>query len=226
MGMRWHDLLFMHWPVDASVLRPLVPQSLAIDTFEGQAWIAVVPFRMTAVRPRLVPSLPGVSAFLELNVRTYVTADDRPGVWFFSLDAASRAAVRAARWLFHLPYFDARMDLARQGERIEYKSVRTHAGAAPAVFRGGYQPVGPVKTSDPGTLEYWLTERYCMYAGHRNRVHRCEILHDPWPLQAAEAEVHENTMTDWLGVRLPATQPLLHFSAFLDVVGWRPRQIR
>src|SRR5262245_10075958 len=109
MAMRWHDLLFAHWPVDPAVLRPLIPASLQIDTYDGQAWIGVVPFRMTGVRPRFVPPLPGLSAFAEINVRTYVTIEQKPGVWFFSLDAANRLAVWAARLSYHLPYCFARI---------------------------------------------------------------------------------------------------------------------
>jgi uncharacterized protein YqjF (DUF2071 family) len=213
----------MHWPVPAAALRPLVLPGLDLDTFAGEAWLGVVPFRMTGIRHRLGPALPWVSAFAELNVRTYVTAGGRPGVWFFSLDAANPLAVRVARWQFRLPYFDARMAAAADGaDGVRYASERTHRGAPPAGFAARYRPTGPAYRSDAGTLEHWLTERYCLYAADaRGRVFRGEVEHAPWPLQPAEAEVERNTMGDQIGVRLPdAAPPLLHFARRVDVVAW------
>src|SRR5439155_1787767 len=132
MAMRWHDLLFMHWPVKAKELRPLLPAGVELDTFEAEAWVGVVPFRMTGVRPRWVPTLPWLSKSVELNVRTYVKRGGRAGVWFFTMDASNPVAVRMARWRFHLPYFDARMSCERRGEAVEYRSERTHRGVPPA----------------------------------------------------------------------------------------------
>jgi uncharacterized protein len=141
--MRWHELLFIHWPVPAGSLRPLIPAGLELETFDGAAWLGVVPFRMSGCRVRGLPPVPGLSAFPELNVRTYVSAEGKPGVWFFSLDAASWLAVRGARWLFHLDYFDARMSVARKGNEIDYRSTRTHRHARPAEFAARYRPTGP-----------------------------------------------------------------------------------
>lgn len=222
MAMRWHDLLFMHWPVPAARLRDFIPRSLTIDTFDGSAWIGVVPFSMSGVRPRLIPPLPWISAFPELNVRTYVIAEGKPGVWFFSLEAANPLAVRAARLGFHLPYYDARMQAERTGIQMQYSSTRTHRGAAPATFRAQYGPVGPVYTAALGSIDSWLTDRYGLYAANRRgRTWRGDIHHRPWPLQPAAAEVEVNTMTHPLGLTLPDTQPLLHFARQLDVVAWR-----
>jgi uncharacterized protein YqjF (DUF2071 family) len=225
MGMRWHDLLFAHWPVPVEALRPLIPAALQVDTFQGQAWLGVVPFRMSAVRPRLCPSLPRLSAFQELNVRTYVTADDKPGVWFFSLDAANAAAVRMARSTYHLPYFDASMLLAETEGWLDYTSRRTHRGASPAEFTGRYRPIGDVFRSQPGTVEHWLTERYCLYAARGQTVYRGDIHHLRWPLQPAEAAIERNTMADWLGLSIIGSPPLLHFARFLDVVAWAPERV-
>jgi uncharacterized protein len=228
MAMEWRDLLFAHWPVPAALLRGLIPRPLAIDTIDGTAWLGVVPFRMSGVRPRMVPELPGVSAFPELNVRTYVTFRGRPGVWFFSLDAASPLAVRVARAGFHLPYYDARMRCEPDGEGIRYTSERTHRGAAPAALRAEYRPTGPAYRSAAGTLEHWLTERYCLYAADRaGRVYRGDIDHAQWPLQPAEAELSLNAMTTQIGMRPPpaAAKPLLHFVRYINVVAWLPRQV-
>ena len=221
LTMRWHDLLFMHWPMPGEVLRASIPPSLAIDTFDGTAWIGVVPFRMTGVRPRVLPSLPWFSAFPELNVRTYVTAVEKPGVWFFSLDAANYIMVRLARLVFHLPYYDARMSSERSGDVVHYTSERTDRGAPAAAFRGQFRPIGPVSYASPGTLEHWLTERYCLYAADRHgQVWRGDIHHARWPLQPAEADVSVNTMTHQLALALPDRAPLLHFARRMDVVGW------
>ena len=226
MGMTWLDLLFMHWPVDAEVLRPLVPPALGIDTFDGSAWLGVVPFRMTGVRPHFLPAVSRVSNFPEINLRTYVTAGGRPGVWFFSLDAHSRLAVRLARATFHLPYFDAEMSCDPADEAVDYRSVRTHRGAPRAEFVARYRPVGGPFESGPDTIENFLTERYCLYsAGKKGVVSRGEVHHRMWPLQPAEVEVQTLAMTEQIGLKLPETDPILHFSRRLDVLAWLPRRI-
>ena len=190
MYQSWHDLLFAHWPIVANEMRARVPASLELDLFEGQAWISVVPFRMTGIRPRFLPPGPWLSAFEELNVRTYVVRDGKPGVFFFSLDAANPVAVRVARRYFHLPYFDAKMSLKYDGDWIEYRSTRTHRGAPPAGFSARYRPTGPVFRVTAGSLEEWLTERYCLYAEDRvHRIWRTEIHHAPWPVQPAECQL-------------------------------------
>jgi uncharacterized protein YqjF (DUF2071 family) len=226
MAQVWHDLLFAHWPIDAALLQTLIPSGLEIDTFDDSAWIAVVPFRMSGVRLRFTPNVPGLSAFPELNVRTYVTAGGKPGVWFFSLDADNAIAVAVARAWFHLPYFRARMLCRNDSGTIRYESQRTHRGATPGVLRGSYHPVGEVFEPRPGTLEYFLTERYCLYAPNaRGKILRGEIHHQPWPLQIAEAEFSSNTMTEAAGLPLPTGKPLLHFSRRQDVVVWQPAAV-
>jgi uncharacterized protein YqjF (DUF2071 family) len=214
----------MHWPIKSEAIRNYIPSALPIDTFDGTAWIGVVPFRMSGVRPRLVPELPYLSSFPELNVRTYVTIEGKPGVWFFSLDAGNPIAVEVARDVFHLPYYNAQMTCDLQGESVGYSSTRTHRGAPSAMFQGHYHPTGPVYHSTPGTLENWLTERYCLYAANRHgQIWRSDIHHAPWPLQSAEAEVERNTMTEHIQLTLPNTKPILHFARFLDVVAWWPQ---
>jgi uncharacterized protein len=225
MAQSWHDLLFAHWPVDAALLRPLIPAGLDIDTYKAQAWIAVVPFRMSGVRLRWTPHVPGLSAFPELNVRTYVVADGKPGVWFFSLDAVNAVAVAIARAWFHLPYFRARMSCEDRGGWIWYSSERTHRGAGAGALQGRYRPVGEVFEPRPGTVEHFLTERYCLYAADSTgRIFRAEIHHQPWQLQIAEAAFPRNTMTEASGLPLPEEHPLLHLARRQDVVVWPPRQ--
>jgi uncharacterized protein YqjF (DUF2071 family) len=223
--MRWHDLLFMHWPVPADLLRPLIPAKLELDTFDGRCWVGVVPFRMSGIRARFMPPIPGTSAFAELNVRTYVTAGGKPGVWFFSLDSANTLAVRAARRSFNLPYFYARMKCAADASvsgGVDYASTRTHRNAAPAEFAARYRPTGPAYRATPGSLEHFLTERYCLYsASRRGDIYRGEIAHAPWPLQPAEADIECNRMLEPVGLPAPNSRPLLHYAHRLDVVAWR-----
>jgi len=236
MRQVWHDLLFAHWPIPPDTLRALIPPGLSLDTFDRQAWLGIVPFRMSGIRPRFLPALPWLSAFPELNARTYVIAGDRPGVWFFSLDAGNPVAVAVARRAFHLPYFNARMGLAREPllfnvssplDWIAYTSTRTHRHAPPASFTARYRPIDDMRPAQPGTLEHWLTERYCLYATDRaGRLYRGEIHHAPWPLQPAEAEITTNTIAAAAGISLPDTQPLLHFARRLDVLIWALRQLR
>ncbi len=203
MQMRWCDLLFAHWIADAAAVRRLIPQGLELDLFEGQAYVGAVPFRMEGVKPRGIPAMPGLHAFPELNLRTYVSVGGKPGVWFFSLDAGQKLAVRAARRFFHLPYFDAKFDIGTgaRGE-VNYSAVRTHRGMPAAEFAATYYPVGEPFTSTSGSLDSWLTDRYCLYAADATgRVYRGDIDHGRWPLQRAEADVRVNRLGDWLGHR-------------------------
>jgi hypothetical protein len=225
MGMGWEDLLFAHWPVDPERLASLLPGGLELQTWGGAAWLGVVPFLMRRTHLRGLPPMWPMANFAELNLRTYVDAADgesRPGVWFFSLDAASRLAVRGARTLFHLPYFDARMRVRHGlGGWIDYVSERTHRGAPSARFAARYRPTGPVYHAEPETLEHWLTERYCLYAAdRRGAVWRSDVHHRPWPLQPAEVEIRDNTLGDWIGAPLEGPPALVHFSRRIDVVGW------
>lgn len=221
MAQSWSQLLFAHWPVSADVLRPLIPAKLQIDTFDGQSWIGVVPFYMSHVRARGLPLIPGTNAFCELNVRTYVTDGNKPGVWFFSLDATNPLMVFGARTAFHLPYYRAEMSLKREGDTITYYSRRKHPGARPGEFSAIYCPSSPVFRSTPGTLASWFTERYCLYALDRGgQLYRGEIHHAPWPLQDAQADIRVNSMAEAAGIQLPNTAPLLHYAERLDVLTW------
>ena len=225
MAQNWHDLLFAHWCVPAEKMRELVPRGLELDTFEGSAWIGVVPFRMSGVRLRGTPTMPGLSAFLELNVRTYVQTEGKPGVWFFSLDAANRIAVEIARAWFHLPYFSARMRLEAKGDAIHYSSRRVDGRGMGESLAMKYAADGESFETRPASLECFLTERYCLYAQRKDgAILRGEIHHAPWSLQSARAEFAENTMTSALGAQLRG-EPLLHFAKLQEVVVWAPQVV-
>lgn len=234
MRMRWRHLLFAHWPVSAAALRPLVPAELDIDEFEGQAWVGLIPFTMEDVSPRLLPRLPlrGLTDFHECNVRTYVHPrgenDDAAarGVWFFSLDAASRLAVRSARRIFALPYFDARMHLRREGDVIDYSLHRLPAfmdrkGAAPRM-RCRWRALDPLPPSRPGELAHFLTERYCLYAMKSGRLRRGRIAHKPWTLRRAQLLALDDSLVRAAGIDFDQSrEPVLHHADAMDVRAWR-----
>src|SRR5215211_2249224 len=185
MYQSWGDLLFMHWPVSVESLRPLIPEPLAIDTHDGTAWIGITPFTMWGIRPVFAPVLPRLSESHELNVRTYVHLDGVPGVWFFSLDASNTIAVLGARLAFHLPYFGARMSLEQRERTMYFTSRRTHPQAAPAEFEAVWTVGKRLPRSAPGSLEFFLTERYCLYSARGDALYRARIFHRPWPLHGA-----------------------------------------
>jgi uncharacterized protein YqjF (DUF2071 family) len=217
----WNHLLFAHWPLTTAILKPLIPVGLELDTYNGQAWVAVTPLLITDLRFRGLPPLPFASHFPELNFRTYVTDGKKPGVYFFSLDAANRLAVIGARIGYHLPYYNARMSSVENDGRIEFQSHRTDLQGNPAEFSATYSPTSEVYLSEPGSLENWLTERYCLYSDDDSgRLYRAEIHHMQWPLQSAEAEIRDNTVAQAKGLQLPDRSPLLHFANRLDVLVW------
>ena len=219
MKQVWRDLLFAHWPIPATEMRQLVPSALELDCYDGSAWVAVTPFHMSGIRARWLPPLPGWSAFPELNVRTYVTYKGVPGVYFFSLDAGNRTAVEVARRSYFLPYFYSRMKVdVRTSDEVRYSSSRVRSLAE---FRGRYRPASPVRLREKGSLEHFLTERYCLYAARPSgELLRGHIHHAPWPLQDAEAEIECNTLAEAAGIRLPEVPPILHFAKRLEVLVW------
>ena len=220
MHQTWGKLLFMHWRIDERELRPLIPEQLEIDTFDGTAWIGIVPFTMWDIRglPPFMPALPGLSDAHELNVRTYVHYDGVPGVWFFSLDCNSTAAVMAARTFYHLPYYNAEIDLVQTGPTIDYGINRTDD--PPAFFRGSWNIGETVPFSHPESLEFFLTERYCLYSESDGNLYRARIYHQPWPLQKATMNGYESTMIEALGVKAFPDEPVLQYAEKIDVQIW------
>ncbi len=226
MRMTWSELLFAHWRVDPDLVRKHLPPGLELDTHQGSAWVGVVPFLMSDVAPRFCPAIPGLSKFLELNVRTYVMKDGKPGVWFFSLDAENAIAVRAARATFNLPYMDARMLLEQTDASsvIRYESKRTHRNEPSANFSGTYEPIGDSFHAQPNTLEYWLTARYCLYsANKKGQIFRGEINHPPWTLRNANCEIQNNTMGHPYGFDFNSPPNLLYADAIKVQAWWATR---
>jgi len=230
MHQKWGRLLFLHWRIDAKLLRPLIPEALTIDAFDGSAWIAVAPFTMWDIRalPPFLPPVPGLSSAHELNVRTYVYLDNVPGVWFFSLDCNSAAAVLAARAFYHLPYYKAEIELTEKNARadyfVDYSLVRTDD--PPAEFHASWKIGQKLPTSQPGSLEFFLTERYCLYSEYDGNLYRARINHAPWPLQKAELVSLNSSMIESHGLPTPKGDLLLHYCEELSVEIWPLKRVQ
>lgn len=220
MHQSWGKLLFIHFRMDAGLLRPLIPKPLELDTFDGSAWVAITPFTMWGVRafPPFLPPVPGLSSFHELNVRTYVYVDDVPGVWFFSLDCNSAAAVLGARSFFFLPYYNADIELEQVGKTINYSLQRTDEPSA--VFDATWRIGEPLRFSQPGSLEFFLTERYLLYTTRDDKFYRARIHHEPWPLQEATLTSFNSTMIEANDLPTPEGEPLLHYAEEINVDIW------
>jgi uncharacterized protein len=218
--MRWSSLLFLHWPVDPDALRHLVPSALELDLFDGAAWVGITPFAMSHVAVRGTPGVFDLE-FLELNVRTYVTAGARPGIWFFSLDASSTVAVVASRAAYRLPYHRAAMSIRSFGSELDFRTVRRNSSGELAQLQVRYGSSGHAAPVEARSLEHFLIERYCLYAvDSRQRIYRGEIHHRPWLVHSAAAEITTNTYAAINGIELPLTVPLCHYSELLDVVAF------
>lgn len=226
MYQNWGKLLFMHWRIEEKLLRRLIPHALQIDSFDGSAWIGVIPFTMWGIRASFLPPIPGTSAFHELNVRTYVSLNGEPGVWFFSLDAANRLAVWAARTFYSLPYFNAQMALKQDGSTIQYSSTRDDERGAAAHLRTSWTIGERLPQSAPRSLEFFLTERYCLYTKRKDNILRARIQHEPWQLRAAKLNSLESTMIECHGLPGPEGDPVLHYSEEQKVSIWLPQRCR
>lgn len=220
MYQSWGDLLFLHWQVPTELLRKHIPAGLEVDEYEGRAFVGVTPFTLWGVRPVFVPPVPFLSEFHEINVRTYVHAGGVPGVWFFSLDANSTAAVLGARAFYRLPYFDARIERESAGETTRYSASRTDSEGAPAGFEARWDVRADQPEAEPGTLDFFLTERYCLYAADGGKLYRARIHHRPWPLHDAKLSSYRSTMVEAAGLGRPAGEPLVHHGGPVDVEVW------
>ncbi|MFN7018508.1 MAG: YqjF family protein [Fimbriimonadales bacterium] len=217
LSMRWRHLLFVHWRVPAQTLRPLVPEPLHIDTFQGAAWVGFVPFLMEAVRPVWLPPIPKLFDFPEANIRTYVRYGAERGVWFFSLDAAHRLAVWVARRFWKLPYFHARMRFRQVAHNaIEYETTRCSRSRAFARVR--YQFEGTPRETEPGSLEHFLVERYTLFTVHRGKLYRGVVVHLPYAVQPATILELEQNLTDAAGIALPDEPPLVFYAPSFGVL--------
>jgi uncharacterized protein len=226
MHQRWCKLLFLHWRVDAASLRALLPSALELDTYEGEAWIGVTPFTITGIRPPFLPAVPFVSETHELNVRTYVHHQGVPGVWFYSLDASNPLAVTAARLTFRLPYYHASMNLEEEGATVHFSSRRSEGSEPMPSFRASWRREELLTPPPPESLEFFLIERYSLYASHGDKLYRSRIHHRPWPLRGARIDSLESSMLTSQGLPNSAEPPLVHAQAEpLNVEIWPLKQV-
>jgi uncharacterized protein YqjF (DUF2071 family) len=223
LTMTWLDGLFAHWRVDPAVVDERLPAGIDVATYDGDAWLGIVAFEMTDIRPRGSPI--GL-AFPELNLRTYVEPEDggQRGVYFFNLDAQDLLGVSVARLLFALPYYRADMHVSRHGEAVQFTHQRTHPGASPAHFDAVYRPTGDVFRAERGSLEEFLVENYRFYTKGR-RLYRGDIRHDPWPLQEATVDIRANSLFEANGFQRPDGEPLVHYAGELNVTADRIRRV-
>jgi uncharacterized protein YqjF (DUF2071 family) len=223
MHQRWENLLFLHWAIDPVLLRPLLPNALDIDLFDGKAWIGITPFHLENVRLAMLPAFPGFSSFDELNVRTYVLHKGTPGVWFFSLDASKLMPMVAARIFFMLPYYKASGELKKEQNRLEFHLKRT--GPPSAAFHARWQSGPRLRDPDVHSLAFFLVERYCLFSVDGRRLYQTRIYHHPWILDEAFVDDHSSTMLSALGLPEPVADPLVHCCNELDCDFWAPAEI-
>ena len=225
LEMGWRHLLFENWPVDPAVMDAHLPEALDPDTYDGAAWLSIVPFTNVAVRPKGVPERFGIR-LPELNVRTYVTHDGVPSVYFFSLDAQGVSSVVGARLFHHLPYYYARIDIGVEGGRVHFDSRRRHPGARPARYRGSYGPSGEPFAAPDDPMAEFLVERYRFYTEAQDgSIRYTDVAHEPWTLGPATADIGDNTLFAAHGVARPDAEPTYHYSRGLDVVASRSKRL-
>lgn len=226
LHQRWSDLLFLHWRCDPQLLRRIVPAGLDIDLHDGEAWVGLTPFSVSHMRPSFMPAVPGLSRMREINMRVYVHRDGIPGIWFPSLDADHLLAVWAARIAYRLCYHHARIQLTRDATALRFRVHREDGDAARAMFDAAWQPAECMFDALPGSLDFFLIERYVLYCGTADRLMRARIHHRPWPLRHASLLNLESTMLETQGLPAPTLAPLVHAQAqSFDVAVWPPSRV-
>ncbi|WP_338787239.1 DUF2071 domain-containing protein [Metabacillus sp. FJAT-53654] len=226
MRQTWSNLFFLHWPIPPEALRPHIPAPLQIDTFDHNAWLGIVAFVIEGIYPRGLSSVSLTPKFLEVNVRTYVQYDGKPGVYFMSLDVENWASRTIAKRWYRLPYYPARMSFQNEGKTIHFQSIRKSTTNAQITFSGSFRPSQEVNFANTGTLDHWLTERYCLYSfDNRGNTYCGEIHHPPWPLQKAETQIGMNTLFSPFNIDLSNVKPIAHFSKGFDSLIWNIRKI-
>ena len=227
MRQSWRNFLFTHWPIPTEILRPHIPSTLEIDTYNGSAWLGVVVFVMEGIYPRGLSSISLTPAFPEINVRTYVHYDGKPGILFMSLDVGDWASYTIAKKWYRLPYKKSSISFQQEGQTFRCQSVRKGKTNPPISFQVKYTPVSEVYFPKEGTLDHWLTERYCLFSSDNGNVIFCgDIHHRPWPLQKASANISRNTLFSPFDLAVSGTKPVFHFSKGVDTLIWNIKKTR
>lgn len=222
----WNNLLFSHWPIPSKIIKEHLPSSLEVDLFDGQAWVGIIPFYVNHMRIRGLPSIPYFHAYVELNVRTYVTYKGTPGIYFFSLDANKWMHVIGAKIGAFLPYRYASMDMKEENHIIHFYSRRKHTKSEGEQLKLTYQSSSEIYLPNPDSLEYWLFERYCFFTSRGNYLYRGDIHHDRWRVSDAKVMIHANSMASFLPHKYIESQPLVHFSRKKQVFAWALKRLQ
>lgn len=225
MRQTWKNLLFLHWPISPKQLQPFIPSPLKIDIFEEHAWIGIIVFYMDGIYPRGLSVKSLTPKFAEVNVRTYVLLDGKPGVYFLSLDVPDWASNTIAKRWYRLPYHPAKTSIYKEEQSYHCESIRKGSTIKPITLKGKYKPISGVFFPQEGTLDHWLTERYCLYSMKKNHIYCGEIHHRPWPLQKVETEISQNTMFSTFQWNLSDAPPISHYSKGVDTLIWNIKRI-
>ncbi|MBS4188956.1 DUF2071 domain-containing protein [Bacillus sp. FJAT-49705] len=225
MRQTWRNLLFVHWPISPETIREHIHPSLQIDTFNGVAWLGIVVFELEGIYPRGFPPISILPPFPEINVRTYVQYNGKPGVYFLSLDVSDWASYTLAKRWFHLPYHSANISIKQKDLSFHFESIRKKSKIYPILCKGTFSPLPEVYFPKEGTLDHWLTERYCLFStNNKGRIFCGEIHHRPWPLQKANSEIYKNNLFSPFKIDLSGVQPISHFSKGVDSLIWNIRK--
>ncbi|MFD0770574.1 YqjF family protein [Bacillus sp. CGMCC 1.60114] len=226
MRQTWRNVFFLHWPIRPEALRPHIPAPLQMDTFDHYAWLGIVAFVMGGIYPRNFPFISITPRFSEVNVRTYVQYDGKPGVYFLSLDVQNWASYTIAKRWYRLPYYPAQISFQNEDKTIHCQSIRKGKINTQIAFNGSFIPSPEVNFANTGTIDHWLTERYCLYsADKRGNIYCGEIHHSPWPLQKIETEIGMNTLFSPFHSGLSKEKPISHFSKGIDSLIWNIKRI-
>jgi uncharacterized protein len=221
MRQTWKNVFFAHWPILPERLRPSIPSTLEIETYQQMAWLGVVIFEIEGIYFRGLSPISVVLKFPEVNLRTYVQHKEKPGVFFLSLDVANWASLSIAKRWYHLPYCKAKISYRKEGNIFHCQSVRKGNSNIPITFKGSFTPDSVSYFPEEGTIDHWLTERSCLYSqDRRGNIYCGDIHHKPWPLQKATAEISNNTLPTPFGINISEKKPILHFSNGVDTLFW------
>ncbi|WP_147534318.1 YqjF family protein [Bacillus marasmi] len=227
MKQKWSNLLFAHWPIPEESLRSYIPSSLKIDTFNGAAWLGVVAFVMDGIYLRGLKGFSVTPRFTEVNVRTYVHYNGKPGVYFLSLDVGDKASLMVAKRWYRLPYQPAKSSLKMEDKAVYWENIRRGKSKIPIEFKGKFVPLSRVYYPEQGTFEHWATERYCLYSkDNRDNLYTAEIHHSQWPLQNVEAEIFSNTLFTPFQLQPTESKPIVHFSKGLETIFWNIKRLK
>lgn len=216
MGQQeWHDVLFMHWPVPYEILRPYIPQPFSLETYDEQAWITIILFQAKNSRFRAMPNIMSYPPFLQMNTRTYIQFDGKPGIYFLSVDVNHLLVQVASKRLLQLPYELANMDIKRDRDHISFKSNRINSGYLLSHITANYRPLSQQVHHPQGTLSHWLTERYCFWLIKGTKIIKGPLSHEPWELDKVTVTLGKKDIIPFITMNDIQEKPIAHYAKFI-----------